>query len=250
MTASPLTETPWAALIPETEWALYKSVLERVETSGFPFAIGGGFAFSHYAGRWRDTKDIDLYILPRDRASVIAILTDLGFTDFYDRLPYDRGWIYRGFRDGVLVDLIWASANAHHRVTDEQWFARADWVSIRGVPVRMVPVEELVFTKLYVVQRDRCDWPDLLNVLHSQAHVIDWEHLLFRVGEDARLLGGLLSVFGWVCAPQAHHLPEWVWPRVGLLPPNGGPPCANQQARIRLLDSRDWFGPSRPHGPS
>ncbi len=250
MTASVSQEVPWGALIPDSDWGLYRPVIARAQERGFPFAVGGGFAFSHYARRWRDTKDIDLYILPRDRGPLIEVLAALGFADFYERQPYDQGWIYRGFRDGVIVDLIWASANAHNRVTDEAWFQRAAVVHIRGLSVRIVPVEELIFTKLYVLQRDRCDWPDLLNVLRSQVTRIDWSHLLARVADDARLLGGLLSVFGWLCAEQARQVPDWVWTRVGALPPGAGPPCVDQQARVRLLDTRHWFGPDQPPSAS
>ncbi|MEW6252418.1 MAG: nucleotidyltransferase [Planctomycetota bacterium] len=242
----PPPEPPWSRFIPEADWDLYRRVIAEARARNLPFAVGGGFAFSHYARRWRDTKDIDLYILLRDRDVLVGVLQDLGFTDYFERQPYDRGWIYRAFRDGVIVDLIWASANQHARTTDEQWFARAVPVTIRGMRLDIVPVEELIFTKLYVVQRDRCDWPDLLNVLHEQARCLDWHHLLARVGDDARLLGGLLCVFGWMCAEQARAVPNWVSAQTGALPAGGGPPCLDQQARVRLLDTRQWFGPSLP----
>ena len=31
----------------------------------------------------------------------------------------------------------------------------------------MLPPEELIWAKLYVLQRDRSDWPDILNLLYD-----------------------------------------------------------------------------------
>ncbi len=229
----------WAALIPDGDWTLYQLVMREVQERGLPTAIGGGFAFSAYAQRWRNTKDIDLYVLPSDRDTVKAIVLAAGFDDLYERAPYDRTWIFRAQRDGVIVDVIWAMANYLTNV-DARWLSHGPELNVRGTRFRLLPVEELMWAKLFVLQRDRCDWPDLLNVLRGQVEHIDWKHLLERVGDNARLLGGLLSVFGWLCAAEARRIPPWVWKRVGLLPPPADAPCA----RTELLDRRDWFGPS------
>lgn len=235
-------EPDWAHLIPDADWSLYRPVLEAALQRGTSFAIGGGFAFSAYARRWRNTKDLDLYILPRDAETMKEVIHEQGFRDYYEREPYDRAWIYRAYREPVIIDLIWASAN-QYRPTDELWMSRSRRLQLRGLDLRLLPLEELVFSKLYVLQRERCDWPDLLNILHAQGPAMDWDHLLHRLGEDAPLLGALLHVFGWVCGAQARALPDWLWDRVGLQPPRDERCCSQDQRRIRLLDSRDWFGP-------
>lgn len=235
----------WAGLIPDEEWALYRCALDGAGERGIPFALGGGFAFSYYSRRWRDTKDLDLYVLPDDRERMIETLTGAGFHDCYDRKPYDRAWIYRGCRDGVIVDVIWAMANGRAE-TDVEWLRRAQCVEVKGLRLRVLPPEELIWAKLYVLQRDRCDWPDLLNILFTQGPNLDWAHLLERVGEDARVLGGLLSLLAWMCPGTAGRLPEWLWDRVGLLPPAAGTSPAAERRRVALLDSRDWFGPGQP----
>jgi hypothetical protein len=232
----------WAELIPQQEWALYREVLEAAAAGNVRFALGGGFAFSYYARRWRDTKDIDLYVLPSQREAMIRILQETGWKDCYDQKPYDRAWIYRGCREGVITDIIWAMAN-QRATTDPAWMQRARHVDIRGLSVAILPVEEFFWAKLYVLQRDRSDWPDLLNVLLVQGATMDWEHLLSRADDDARLVGGLLSVFAWMCPAQARELPEWLWGRVGLQRPASNNDCNLDSTRVRLLDTRDWFGP-------
>lgn len=232
----------WSRHIPEGEWALYRRVLDGMLEQNIAFALGGGFAFSYHAHRWRDTKDIDLYVLPRDRQRTIEIVERAGFQDLHDQKSYDRGWIYRGTRDGVIADIIWAMANQRAQV-DEEWLRRGPTVELRGLRLKMLPAEELIWAKLYIIQRERCDWPDLLNILYVQGPSLDWGHLLDRVDQESRVLGGLLALFSWMCPARAAEFPPWLWESVGLRPPAAAPDVPLDSRRVALLDSRDWFGP-------
>src|SRR5689334_6703815 len=146
----------WANAISEEEWDVYQSAIEVLRSTGVPFMLGGGFALATFAGRWRDTKDIDFYVLPKDREVVIAALSKAGFTDYFCQRPYDRKWIYRSVRFGVIVDIIWSMANQRAQV-DSEWFERSMPVVIRGERLQVVPMEEFLWCKLYIMQRDHCD---------------------------------------------------------------------------------------------
>ena len=61
-----------------------------------------------------------------------------------------------------------------------------------GTPVRLVPAEEIVWAKLYVLQRDRADWPDIFNLLARCGPRLDWDHLVRRMGGDLPLLAAAL----------------------------------------------------------
>jgi hypothetical protein len=230
-------------MMPDQEWALYQRVFDQARSRGLRFAVGGGFAFSAYSGRWRNTKDLDLFVQPKDRKAMIEAVTAEGFNDYYDQLPYDRKWIYRGIHDGTIVDTIWQMANYRTQVAAD-WLTRGPEVKVSGQRLQLLPLEELVWTKLYVLQRERCDWPDLLNLLHARGQEIDWEHLLNQIGEDAPVLGGVLSLFGRLCPGQARELPAWLWGWVGLRKPRPGPDEGENRHRVALLDTRDWFGPT------
>src|SRR5947209_5348207 len=117
-------EIAWADVIPPDQWALYKQAIQAVRRAGIRFLVGGGFGLASYTGRWRNTKDMDLYIVPGDRERTIQVLTEAGFGDYYDTLPYDRGWIYRSHRDGIIIDIIWSMANRRAEV-DPLWFQNA-----------------------------------------------------------------------------------------------------------------------------
>jgi hypothetical protein len=232
----------WARLIPRSQWRIYRQVIARAQKEGIPFALGGAFAVATYTGYWRNTKDLDLYVLPEYRERMISILTSAGLADYYDTLPYDRWWIYRGKRGDTIVDVIWAMAN-HRAQIDELWMSGPE-VELQEFRVRVLPAEAMLWDKLYIMQRERCDWPDVLNLLYSAGDRIDWEYLLGRIGEDRALLAGALSVFRWISPGRARALPGWLWGRLGVEAPDSSAPEIVQR-RVGLLDRRPWFGPDR-----
>jgi hypothetical protein len=169
------------------------------------------------------------------------VVTEAGLVDYFDQQEYDRSWIYRGIRDGVIVDVIWDMAN-HRAPVDEAWLTRGSEIDIHGTRISLVAPEELIWAKLYIVQRDRCDWPDLMNIIDAQGQRLDWGHLLRRAGEDVLLLGAMMSLFGWLCPVRARELPAWIWSRMGIAVAEAGPSCHDDPRRVALLDTREWFG--------
>jgi hypothetical protein len=241
----------WTALVPASDWAHYARVMDECDHREVRYVLGGGLAFSELSGRSRNTKDLDLYILPGQKELAIEALLAAGFHDYFDELPYDRTWIFRGRLEPVIVDLIWTSPN-HRTMVDEGWLEHGPAIHVHDRCVRLIPPEELIVAKLFVLQKDRCDWTDLFNVLNDQAGSLDWERVYRRVGErDAPLLGGLLSAFRWLCPVDSREIPDSIWTRCGLLPPSEAPDPGPREDRAWVLDSRDWFGPKpiRPPEP-
>jgi hypothetical protein len=234
----------WTETISDDQWETYRDAIHALRAAGLEVMLGGGFAMASYTGRWRNTKDIDFYILEKHREQAVAALAQAGFQDYFETLPYDRKWIYRSTRGGVIVDIIWAMANQRAQV-DERWFDGAPEISIRGERLKVVPMEEFVWCKLYILQRDHCDWTDVMNVLFAAGSKMDWDYLLWRLGEDWALLKSLLTLYGWVCPRQAARLPESLRKRLKLDKPVA--PRRRKYNRIRLLDSRDWFAALLTH---
>lgn len=224
--------------LPDTQWRTFLPAIRAVQSLRVPFALGGGLAVSIYTGHWRNSKDIDLYVLPGDRDRVIAAVLGTGLRDLHDEQPYDRAWIFRAVRDGVIVDVMWALANGAGTV-EPVWLTRGACADIRGETLRVLAPEETFWSKVHVVQRDRCDWPDLLNLLYTTGPQFDWVRLLQRMAGHERLLASIVSLFAWIAPARARLLPEWLWPRLQLEPPPSGP--ARCDERVRLLDTRDWF---------
>jgi hypothetical protein len=235
----------WTAIVPEEEFAIYNKAIKAIRPLGLPFLLGGAFGIAAHTGRWRNTKDIDFFVLPAHHDAIIGALLNAGFTDYYPTLAYDRGWIFRSIQEGVLVDIIWDTPNRRSQV-DQDWIDRAAHVDFRGEEMLAVPAEELLFIKTFVLQKDRCDWTDLINLLCFQSARLDWEHVIKRYGPELPLLRAVLGVFAWVCPVEAAQIPEDIRERLGLeveLPDN---PVATTRARVRMLDSRPWFSAYQP----
>ncbi|MCC6587273.1 MAG: nucleotidyltransferase [Bryobacterales bacterium] len=220
----------WPDRVPQDQWDMYETVLRAVSDAGIDFALGGAVALGAYTGQWRNTKDIDLYIVEEDRPRIVEVFASLGLQDYYGVNAYDRRWIYRAYNGETLVDAIWAMANQRAEV-DRDWLRRGRLVDARGIDLRVLPPEELIWSKLYVMQRERCDWPDILNLLDATAHFLDWDRLVRRVGDDGPLLAGVLSVYRWLCPRNADLIPQV----------DGRERCPAERPRHPLLDSRPWF---------
>jgi len=240
MSPAALVQPDWQMRIPDSEWAVYSRVIREVRSAGIRFAFGGAFATAVYTDQLRNTKDFDFYILPADRERMEKALTRAGLHDHFERLSYDRRWIYRASQDDIIVDTIWQMANFRAQV-DEQWLARGPEIVIRGEALRAIPIEELIWSKLYVLQRERCDWTDVFKLIDAQSASIDWDHLLERLADDAPLLAGALEVYSWLAPDRAGQIEQGVWERLQLPYPALSPNPELSRARADLLDSRPWF---------
>lgn len=227
----------WAPELQDSAWPIYEQVIDAGIAARIPFALGGAFGLATYTGTWRNTKDLDLFVLPRHRRRWIALVGKAGLTDYYEKVPYDRRWIYRATSDGVIVDTIWAMANRRAQV-DAWWFSGPE-VSLHGRTVKVVPPSALLWDKLYIMQRERCDWPDVMNLLYTQGASMEWETVLERLGKDTPLLAGALSVFCWLSPGVARQFPEWLWDAVRLPRPGGR--RSSLLNRAALLDTRPWY---------
>jgi hypothetical protein len=218
------------------EQELFRKTILALREAEVPFLMAGAYALFKYSGCWRNTKDLDILVLPEARERAIEAVCAIGLEDYFDREPYDREWIFRGNRGDVIVDLIWRLANKAGYV-EGSWFDRATDAVLLDLPVKVVGPSELCWMKLFVVQRRRCDWPDILNVIRGTAGRLDWEDLFHHVGEHWHLLAGVIHLFDWVCPNERHYIPREVRDRLITL--------AQQElaagCRADLLDARPWL---------
>jgi len=238
-------DAEWGGLFPEEQWGVFTSGTEALEAEGVSFLLAGALALAAYTGHWRNTKDVDVIVSASDRERAVEALRRAGFEDYFEREGYDRSWIFRGWKNGVLFDVIWALPN--HRVgIDEAWFEFATPVRLRGRNFCAAPAEEIVRVKLYVMQRERCDWVDVLNVMAATVERMAWARLVERMGRDLPLLHGALAVFNWMCPGRAQALPDWLRKQFALTRIEAEDLAAMEERRVRLFDSRPWFALHQP----
>lgn len=239
------TDAAWGRLIPDDQWEHFIAGTRALDAAGVPFVLAGAMALATYTGHWRNTKDVDVIIRDAGHERAVSALQGAGFDDYHDQLAYDRSWIFRGIKGGVLFDIIWALPN--HRVEiDNDWFERAQSLRLRGRELLAAPAEEIIRVKLYVLQRERCDWVDVLNLIASAVNELDWRWLVQRMDRDLPLLHGVLAVFNWMSPARARTLPAWLRELFALPLIATEDPAAMEARHVRLFDSRPWFAPHLP----
>ena len=183
----------------------YRRTMAVLEQAGLPFLVGGAYAFAHYTGLVRDTKDFDLFILQCDFEAALRALREAGY-EVERNFPH---WLGKAYSDGCVVDLIYGSGNGLTPV-DEEWFAHARPGTVMGVPVRLCPIAEMIWSKSFIMERERFDGADVAHLLHCCAEEIDWPRLLARFGDHWRVLLSHLVLFGYIYPADAARLPAKV----------------------------------------
>jgi hypothetical protein len=175
-----------------------------MKASERPFLIGGTYALAKYAGMARRPKDLDLMICRHDWPAVARALRAAGIRT---RLTFPH-WLGKATDDRVHVDIIFNSGNGLTMV-DDTWFAHAVRARVLGVPVLLTPPEELLWSKSFVMERERFDGADIQHLLLGTAERLDWRRLLDRFRGHERVLLAHLLLFGYVYPSHAGRIPEW-----------------------------------------
>src|SRR5690606_16083381 len=129
----------------------------------------------HYTGIHRETKDLDLFLLREDADRAVDLLDQAG----YRTERGVHGWLHKAFWRDFLIDLIYASGNGI-TVVDPEWLAHGQPAEILGQPCRVVAPEEILWSKAFVLERDRFDGAEINHLILRTGDRLDWERLLAR----------------------------------------------------------------------
>jgi len=193
-------------MVTSSAGAFYRDTIRTLTEAAVPFVVGGAFALKHYAGVARGTKDLDVFLRRSDLGRALEAMRQKGYrTD--ETFPH---WLAKAWcGETHFVDFIYASANGRCQV-DDAWFTSAERVRIFDEPALLCPVEEVIWSKCYVMERERFDGADIHHLVAARGDRIDWRRLLDRVGEDWRVLLGHLVLFGYVYPRERGKVPGWV----------------------------------------
>jgi hypothetical protein len=184
---------------------LYGTLLQALQQDGLPFLVGGAYAFAHYTGIRRPTKDLDLFIRAADWPRLQALAARIGYRC---ELTFAH-WLGKVYGGEAFVDVIFNSGNGLSPV-DEAWFAHAAEATILGRSVHLAPVEESLWTKAFIMERERYDGADVAHLLHACAGRIDWARLASRFGSHWRVLLSHLVLFGFIYPAERGAVPAWL----------------------------------------
>jgi hypothetical protein len=183
----------------------YRCALSALAELGVPFVVGGAYAYTHYVSIARDTKDFDIFIHPRDVDRALAELRRRGYRT---ELAFPH-WLAKAWSGDAFMDLIFSSGNGVVTV-DDDWFTHAPEGRVLGMPVKLQPIEEMIWSKSFVMERERSDAADVAHVILRCSSTIDWDRLLQRFGPHWRVLLAHLVLFGFVYPSERTRVPERV----------------------------------------
>ncbi len=185
--------------------AFYRHVMECLAEAKVPFLLGGTYAFEVYTDVGGATKDLDIFLKGSDLKAALEALEGCG----YQTSVHSPHWIAK-VRDGKeVVDLIFNSGNGMCPV-DDAWFRHARPAEVLGQQVRIVPVEEMIWQKSFIQERERFDGADVLHLIRVHGRTLDWERLADRFGSNWPVLLAHLVLYDYVYPSLRDRVPTAV----------------------------------------
>ncbi|MCC9135042.1 nucleotidyltransferase [Pontibacter silvestris] len=184
----------------------YSDALKVLINSKDDFMVGGGFALRQYTGIIRDTKDLDVFCRGGDCPRILKHFAENGYeTEFTD-----ARWLAKAKKGEHFVDLIFNNPG-NHCIVDDTWFERATKGEIFGSKVLLIPAEELVWSKLYVQNRERYDGADINHVWLRCGKHFDWKKLWMHMEQHWHLLLAQVLQFQFVYPSERDIVPKWLF---------------------------------------
>ena len=191
--------------IPEEEREVYRRALQALNAASVPYVVAGAYAIYEHTGIYRQTKDLDVFVEPSAVVPAARALHDAGFVM---RLE-DLHWLAKAFIGDRFVDLIYGMGNGMAFI-DREWVAHSKPGVLAAQPVRIAPVEELIWHRLFINERHRHDMSDVVHLILCGGDVLVWERLIERVGPNWPLLLAQLQMFSYVYPGYRSNVPPWV----------------------------------------
>ncbi|WEX10234.1 hypothetical protein [Chelativorans sp. AA-79] len=215
----------------------YSEVLDELQETGIPILVAGTFAVSAYTGISRVTKDFDVFCKAGDWPRLLSHFKGRG----YDVSVEDERWIGKVGRGPIFFDVIFASSNGTTPVSD-LWFEHSCETSLLGHPVRLVGPTELVWSKLFIQNRDRYDGADVVHLILRAHDRIDWKRLLQHMEVHWEVLLIHLLNFRFVYPSERDRVPRWLLEELldRLAHQRQLPPPQARICRGRMLSSADY----------
>ncbi|MEA2639032.1 MAG: hypothetical protein QOF51_426, partial [Chloroflexota bacterium] len=171
----------------------FRKALGVLNDSPVPYLVGGAYALERYTSVARQTKDIDVFVRPQHVRELLDVLARAGYgTELTDPI-----WLAKAFHQGYLLDIIFNSGNWLCTV-DDGWFEHAVEEEVLGIPVRLCPVEEILWQKVFIMERERYDGADVAHLIRARGHQLDWRRLVDRMAEHTDVLLAHLILYRFI----------------------------------------------------
>jgi hypothetical protein len=197
--------SPTHSMVETPTREFYREAMEFLSRANVPFLVGGAFAFVHQAGIDRSTKDLDIFVRPADVQRLLRASGEAG----YEADLFYSHWLAKIHSPSGFVDVIFSSGNGV-AVVDDQWFEHATEREVLGMRVMVAPPEESLWSKAFVMERERFDGADVAHIILAHGEGLDWRRLIDRFGPHWRVLLAHLVLFGFIYPSERSRVPPWV----------------------------------------
>ena len=199
-----------AAAVDPKAREFYVRALGKLEENDVPYLVGGAYAFARYTGIERHTKDFDIFIKRSDFGPASEVLSKAGYKT---ELTFPH-WIGKAYNGDDFIDMIFSAGNGV-AVVDDLWFKFAVPEKVLGMDVKLIPAEEMLWSKGLIMERERFDGADVAHVLRAVGPRLDWRRLIDRYAAYWRVLYAHLTLFGFIYPSDRDRIPKWVMEELG-----------------------------------
>ncbi len=186
-------------------YCFYRQVIGILNRNFVPYLLGGGFAFEFYTHIGRSIKDMDIFLSRRNLQGAFQVLEKAGFRT---ELTFPH-WLGKVFHGETAIDFIFSSGNGLCEV-DDLWFEHAVPGQVFGFPIKFCPVEEMIWSKAFIMERERYDGGDIAHLILKCANRVDWSHLIKRFGLHWRVLLSHILLFGYIYPSERTLVPPHI----------------------------------------
>jgi len=197
--------SPSETLVDPASRRFYVDSMELMRDGGVPFLVGGAYAWSRYTGIERHTKDFDVFIRREDFPKAKKVFEAAGYQS---ELTFPH-WLGKAFKGDDFIDLIFSAGNGV-AVVDDLWFDYAVDDVVFDVAVKLIPAEEMIWSKGLIMERERFDGADVAHVIHAIGDRLDWRRLIDRYAHLWRALYAHLVLHGFIYPFTRSQVPAWV----------------------------------------
>ena len=201
---------PAEPLVDPKSRAFYVHSMELMRDGGLPFLVGGAYAFARYTGIERHTKDFDVFIRREDFPKARRIFDAAGYEC---ELSFPH-WLGKAVKGDDFIDLIFSAGNGV-AVVDQLWFDHAVGSVVFDLDVKLIPAEEMIWSKGLIMERERFDGNDVAHIIHSVGDRLDWRRLIDRYANLWRGLYAHLVLYGFIYPSKRSQVPAWVMEELG-----------------------------------
>src|SRR5512140_1407434 len=156
----------------------YRDALSRLDREGVGYLVGGAYAFARYTGIERHTKDFDIFLRREDLDRASKVLERAGYKT---ELAFPH-WLGKAFHGDDFIDMIFSAGNGV-AVVDDLWFEFAVPGRVLDMDVKLIPAEEMIWSKGLIMERERFVGAAVALVIRAMGAKLDWRRLIDRYGK-------------------------------------------------------------------